>query len=78
MVFSPIQGLWTNHVCLSMCVCLTYDNSLQTEPIDLKVSAHLNEAKSAAKFEDMDKIRRKKFMLCVPDPNQCWVYGAKD
>ncbi len=37
-----------------------HDNSLQTQRIDLKLSTHLNEAKSGAKFED-GQNRTKKF-----------------
>ncbi len=39
-----------------------HDNSLQTQPIDLKLSTHLNKLKSGAKFEDGQN--RNKFISC--------------
>ncbi len=55
LVFSPIQG-FMDPFCLSV---RWHDNSLQTQPIDLKLSTHLNEAKSGAKFEDGQNRNKK-------------------
>jgi hypothetical protein len=42
--------------CLSV---MQHDNSLQIQHIDLKLSTHLNEAKSGAKFEDGQNRTKK-------------------
>jgi hypothetical protein len=59
MRFSPIQGLWTRHVRPSV---RRHDNSLQTQPIDLKFFTHLFQTKLGAKFEDGQN--RNKFFSC--------------
>ncbi len=58
-VFSPIQGLWTRSVRLSV---WRHDNSFQTQHIDLKLSTHLFEVKSGDKFED-EQNRNKFFFV---------------
>ena len=46
---------------LSVCPSVRkHDNSLQTQPIDLKLSTHLNKSKLGAKFED-GQNRKKNF-----------------
>ncbi len=60
--FQPDPGLM-DPFCLSVRLSVRWhDNSLQTQPIDLKLSTHLNKLKLGVKFEDGQN--RNKFYSC--------------
>ncbi len=74
--FSPIQGLWTRSVRLSVCpsgntitLLKLNESSWNFLHIFLKPNQELS--------SKMGKIRKKIFMSWVPHRNQYWVYGAK-